>query len=248
LLFPLPAVILFPKTGTQSKMTREQWLRSGAIYQEVQKAAERREGEPQAVQHKTGIFAMKRRNLISHLSSPSKSMMDFADELTQEPKSLALDAGCGFGRNAVALALRGLSVVCVDHDAERLWKLVSVAPDCIDLHKRPGFDVGRLYPICAELNCLRWPFAKNCFSAIICVHFIKIELLELFRSSLVPGGHLYIETFGGQGRNYLDLPKAGQLHELLSEHFHLPFYRERPVGPPGCRAVSAKLLAQRKNL
>jgi hypothetical protein len=109
LLFPLPAVILFPKTGTQSKMTREQWLRSGAIYQEVQKAAERREGEPQAVQHKTGIFAMKRRNLISHLSSPSKSMMDFADELTQEPKSLALDAGCGFGRNAVALALRGLS-------------------------------------------------------------------------------------------------------------------------------------------
>jgi SAM-dependent methyltransferase len=191
---------------------------------------------------------MKKHDLISHLSSPSKPMMDFADELTQKPKWPALDAGCGFGRNAVALALRGLSVVCVDHDAERLCKLVSVAPQCIDVHKRPGFDVGRLYPICADLNCLQWPFAKNCFSTIICVHFIKIELLDLFRSSLVPGGHLFIETFGGQGQNYLDLPKAGQLRDLLSEHFYLPFYQESPVGPFCYGAVSAKLLAQKRNL
>jgi SAM-dependent methyltransferase len=174
-------------------------------------------------------------------------MMNFADELTQKSKWPALDAGCGFGRNAVALALRGLSVVCVDPDAERLRKLGRIAPDCINALKRPGFAVGQLHPICVRLDSLRWPFPENCFSAIICVHFIKIELFDLFRSSLVSGGHLFIETFGGHGRNYLDLPKAGQLRDLLSEHFHLPFYRERPVGPSGYGAVSAKLLAQKKN-
>jgi SAM-dependent methyltransferase len=157
---------------------------------------------------------MKKHDLISHLSSPSRSMMNFADELTQKSKWPALDAGCGFGRNAVALALRGLSVVCVDHDAERLRKLGRIAPDCINALKRPGFAVGQLHPICVRLDSLRWPFPENCFSAIICVHFIKIELFDLFRSSLVSGGHLFIETFGGHGRNYLDLPKAGQLRDL----------------------------------
>jgi SAM-dependent methyltransferase len=189
---------------------------------------------------------MKNDDLVSHLSSPSKSMMSFADELTRKPQWPALDAGCGFGRNAVALALRGLSVVCVDHDADRLRQLARIAPHCINDLKRPGSAVGQLHPICAELNSLRWPFPKNSFSAIICVHFIKIELLDLFRSSLVSGGHLFIETFGGHGQNYLDLPKAGQLHDLLSRHFNLPFYCERPVGPSGYGAVSAKLLAEKR--
>jgi SAM-dependent methyltransferase len=190
---------------------------------------------------------MDNRELISHLSSPSKAMMTFADDLARNSGSPVLDAGCGFGRNAVALALRGLSVVCVDRDTDRLRKLVRFWPDCINRLKRPGFAVGQLHPLCAELDSSRWPFPQNCFSAIICVHFIRIELFDLFTTSLVPGGHLFVETFGGHGQNYLDLPKAGQLRDLLSDQFHLLFYRERAVGPPGHRAVSAKLLARKRN-
>jgi hypothetical protein len=44
-------------------------------------------------------------------------------------------------------------------------------------------------------------------------------LFPWFHSSLVPGGHLYIETVGGQGENYLELPAAGELHQLLSPLF-----------------------------
>src|SRR6185437_13345785 len=38
-----------------------------------------------------------------------------------------------------------------------------------------------------------------CFGAIVAVHFLDVRLLEHFSRSLVPGGHLFIETFGGQG-------------------------------------------------
>jgi len=190
---------------------------------------------------------MNDHEIISHLSTPSRAMMTFADDLAQGSKWPVLDAGCGFGRNGVALALRGVSVVCVDHDLNRLRQLARFAPDCIDGLKRPGTQVGQLHPLCAELDHSRWPFPQNCFSAIICVHFVRIELFDLFGTSLVEGGHLFVETFGGHGQNYLDLPKAGELRDLLLDQFHLLFYQERAVGPPSHGAVSAKLLARKRN-
>jgi hypothetical protein len=77
--------------------------------------------------------------------------------------------------------------------------------------------------------------------------FSNVGLFGVFRSSLVAGGYLYIETFGGHGKNYLDLPKAGQLQGLLSKDFHLPFYRERKVGPADYDAVAVKLFAQKRS-
>jgi hypothetical protein len=96
-----------------------------------------------------------------------------------------------------------------------------------------------------RLNHLHWPFSQNCFGAIICVHFLDLDLFDMFHGSLVAGGYLYIETFGGHGQNYLDLPQAGQLSDLLSPNFRLPFYRERRVGPAAYNAVAVKLLAQK---
>ena len=77
------------------------------------------------------------------------------------------------------------------------------------------------------------------------VHFLDVGLLDAVWASLVLGGRLYIETFGGHGKNYLDLPKAGQLRDSLSRHFKLAFYRERKVGPPNSDAVSVKLLGKK---
>jgi SAM-dependent methyltransferase len=180
---------------------------------------------------------------ILNLESPSGTLIGFADELRSLSQWPVLDAGCGFGRNAVALALRGISVVCIDRDADRLGTLFRLGPSYIASHRGLS-GTGELYPICADLNVSRWPFDQKCFAAIICVHFLRNELLEAFRSSLVPGGYLYIETFGGHGRNYVDLPKAGQLRNSLSPYFEFKFYRERSVGPPGCGAVSVKLFGK----
>jgi SAM-dependent methyltransferase len=172
--------------------------------------------------------------------------MSFMNELSQIQNKPILDAGCGVGRNAVALALRGLTVVCVDRDIHRLHVIRTLGPRYIDTVKPPYSAAGRLFPICADLDKPKWPFSKSQFSAITCVHFLKIELLDEFWSALVVGGYLFIETFGGHGQNHLDLPKAGQLRDLLSSRFNISFYQEKKVGPIGYDAVSVKLLAQKQ--
>jgi hypothetical protein len=43
-----------------------------------------------------------------------------------------------------------------------------------------------------------------------------MDVIPTFISSLQEGGYLYIETFGGQGQNFRELPKAQQLRKLLS--------------------------------
>jgi SAM-dependent methyltransferase len=166
---------------------------------------------------------------------PSKELLKLAGELSAFGNGVVLDAGCGYGRNAIALACSGLSVVCVDQDFKRLKVLIHLA----HRHIASGIDrkLGQVWPMQAKLGPSSWPFGRNCF--------VDIALFEAFRSSLVEGGYLYIETFGGQGGNYLGLPKAGELKARLQEDFHIQFYREKKVGPAGCDAVTVKLAAKK---
>jgi hypothetical protein len=61
---------------------------------------------------------------------------------------------------------------------------------------------------------------------------------------LIDGGHLFIETFGGHGENYLELPKADEIRQAL-KGYELIFYNERSVGPTSQNAVVVKALAQK---
>lgn len=157
-----------------------------------------------------------------------------------------LDAGCGYGRNAIALAARGVTVVCADQDEKRLNVLARFGPAHAAGLCEPGHHPGKLHAVRARLEPAFWPFGERCFAGIICVHFLDAALFGAFRSSLAEGGCLYIETFGGQGGNYLALPKAGQLRDLLAPDFDLPFYQERKVGPVGYDAVVVKLFGRKR--
>jgi SAM-dependent methyltransferase len=106
---------------------------------------------------------------ISDLGLPSKTLMNFAGEMASHTDSPFLDAGCGYGRNAVALASRGLSVVCVDQKLERLNALVRLGPNHLARLKQPECEAGHLYPVLADLGPSQWPFCENCFAGIICV-------------------------------------------------------------------------------
>jgi SAM-dependent methyltransferase len=183
---------------------------------------------------------------LNRLSAPSKTLISFAAEMQTNLELPLLDVGCGYGRNAVALAARGSSVVCVDKELERLHTLVRLSPKYIEDQNQSKHEVGHLYPLLADLDPSRWPFRKNCFAGIICVHFLDVSFFNVFYYSLVTRGCLFIETFGGQGGNYLDLPKAGYLHDLLIENFDFHFYQERKVGPVGHDSVAVRLLARKR--
>lgn len=166
---------------------------------------------------------------------PSRLLMRWADNFARERP--VLDAGCGTGRNAIALAGRGFRIVCADKDRERLGRIESFAPD--DLRG------GSLMPVCTDLTAGRWPFGAGCFSAVVCVHFLDLALLPRIRASLCGRSHLYIETIGGQGENYRDLPPAGTLRSLLEPDFSFMFYEERRAGPERYGKRAVKLLARK---
>jgi SAM-dependent methyltransferase len=183
---------------------------------------------------------------LSLLSAPSSTLMKFADVFNETPENPILDVGSGYGRNAVALAIRGRFVICVDRDISRLRVLRNSAPKFIAKGSGSGAKCyGSIHPVCAEISEERWPFPSNRFSTIICVHFLDVSLFGRFAEALVTGGNLYIETFENRGGNYLDLPQAGQLHDLLSKRFSIQFYEEKKAGPPSYDAVTAKVLCKK---
>ena len=185
------------------------------------------------------------RSAAQQLEAASKTLISCATEMASSSELPVLDAGCGFGRNAVALALRGISVVCADRRQECLNTLIRFGSKYVAEQGQPDCRVGKLYPMLVNLHPATWPFRENCFAGIVCVHFVSVDLFEMFRSSLISGGYLYLETFGGQGKNYVDLPQAGQFHDLLSKDYQLQFYREKKVGPIGYDAVSVRLFARK---
>ena len=177
--------------------------------------------------------------------SPSKTLLRFAEQVAYFGRGTVLDAPCGYGRNAVALAARGCTVLAVDNDQGRLAALEQVKTAYIAERALPGVRIGKIFTLCADLKAERWPFAPSSFSAIVCIHFAMIDLVPCLLSSLQEGGHVFVETFGGHGENFRVLPKAGQLRDLFSRHVEFKYYKERKVGPTEFNSVSVTLFAQK---
>lgn len=175
---------------------------------------------------------------------PSATLMKFLVRITSSYGAPILDAPCGFGRNALALAARGYHVVAVDRDIDRLRLLENSAANI--LHSdRPSNASGRVSSVCADLSANRLPFAKSSFSAVICVHYPVQTIISDLDAAVQKGGHFYIETFGGQGQNYLELPKAGEIRDALAGYdFH--FYKERQVGPRSLNSVAVRALGRKR--
>lgn len=154
-----------------------------------------------------------------------------------------LDAPAGFGRNALALAELGWDVVAVDKDADRLASIGRSAAN--RLHEEGATHHGKVVTACVDLTSNRLPFSASSFSAIICIHYPVQRIMSDLKVALKPNGVLYVETFQGQGLNYLELPKAGEISRAL-KGWEILIYRERAVGPPSERAVVVEAVA-RKN-
>jgi SAM-dependent methyltransferase len=161
---------------------------------------------------------LSRRNLHPP-SAPSKTLIRFLDRITSSYGAPILDAPCGFGRNALPLADKGFTVIAVDKNLVRLNSLQKSISE-------KASPVGKVFPLCADLTKGRLPFGPRSFSAILCIHYPIQNILADFDDQLTDGGHLFIETFGGHGHNYLELPKADEIRQVL-KGYKLLFYNER---------------------
>jgi len=90
------------------------------------------------------------------------------------------------------------------------------------------------------------PIKAGRLDLALAVHCSIHSNLLAIDATLRPGGFLIYETFGGQGRNWLDLPKAGQLQSRLKARFEIVTLQERAVGPVKKRSVAVRLLARKR--
>ena len=169
--------------------------------------------------------------------TPSKLLMRVLDHVTWSYAEPILDAPCGFGRNALALAAQGYDVIAVDND---LACLKSINASAVYQSNRSG----KIITVSADLDADRLPFRKSSFSAILCVHYPPQKIIVDLCDALKVGGWLYIETFGGQGQNYRELPKLGEIPKAL-QGFELAVCRERPVGPSSHEAAVVHIVARK---
>lgn len=100
-----------------------------------------------------------------------------------EPPGLALDVACGAGRNALALARCGFTVIAVDISWEGLQRLARRGQSrSLDIH-----------PVHADLR--QYAVPPDAFDLIINTRFLLRSLFPVFRASLRSGGLLLLETY-----------------------------------------------------
>jgi SAM-dependent methyltransferase len=143
------------------------------------------------------------------------------------PRARILDVPAGYGRHALALAALGHQVVAADLEPDGLKH--ARGPDCLPVVLDATRDL---------------PFPPSTFDLVLVVHFLAPRLIERAAAVLRPGGHLLLESFGGQGENWRALPAEGEMRAALQGHFELRDYVERLVGPTRSEAVSVRFLAR----
>jgi SAM-dependent methyltransferase len=147
------------------------------------------------------------------LDLPSEWVRRWADLVTRGP---VLDVACGSGRHAVVFEQRGLPVVAVDREPQRIFGVQFVQAD---IENGP------------------WPFAGRRFAAIVVANYLHRPLFPVLADSLEDGGVLIYETFMtgnerfGRPSNPAFLLKPGELLAAFAALTPIAFeqgYVERP--------------------
>lgn len=148
------------------------------------------------------------------LWSPNSFLLDVASQL--EP-GLALDLGCGSGRDAVALAGLGWRVIAVDHLPDAL----SLGADLAQRYLRSG-EAARIEWRCANLEDGTFVIPGDC-DLVAMFWYLNRPLIRSAVSSLAPGRSLVLETFTAHHREVHGKPRTeafvlqpGEIGELVA--------------------------------
>jgi SAM-dependent methyltransferase len=117
--------------------------------------------------------------------APSPWVVRFAGRIAAGGR--VLDVACGQGRHSLYLAGLGLRVAAVDRDPQAIAALTGVAG---------------VQPTLADIEGGPWPYAGECFDAVVVTNYLHRPLLSVLRDSLLPAGVLIYETFAAGNQRY----------------------------------------------
>jgi tellurite methyltransferase len=176
-----------------------------------------------------------------HRGKPAGEAEPFlAAMIARMPRGVALDIAAGRGRNAIALARAGMTVIAVDFSAEAM-RLLAATARAADL---------AIWPVVANLDSFH--LKDESFDAIVNINYLDRALFPNFARALRPGGILIAETFLvdqaeiGLPRDPRFLLGHGELRALAAR-LDVEEYSEGAITyPNGERAFRASIAARRR--
>lgn len=117
--------------------------------------------------------------------SPSELLVRHFPLFEQLPAGQVLDLACGYGRNGLALAKRGLAVCFADRNAEAL--------NSVSEQTTQQQLMGECWQ--QDFEGSDNPLAERKFAAILVFNYLHRPLLPQLVEALLPGGVLIYETF-----------------------------------------------------
>lgn len=148
----------------------------------------------------------------SHTNPPSSFVMQWlslSQPSGRPPR--ALDAACGSGRHALAMARAGYAVTALDIRLDALRALRASARD-------EGLAI---QAACVDLT--RFPLPRERFDLIIVTRYLDRTHVPALRAALTPGGILLYETFTEHQRGHQTGPRSsahllrpGELRTLVT--------------------------------
>ena len=135
----------------------------------------------------------------------------------------------GAGRHIALLRTSGYEVVAADLDL-RLLRLM------------PHLVPGTLQVVLDARKAL--PLAPGSFDLVVSIHPVVFGFLADVPELLRPGGHLVFETFGAQGKNSRELPRAGDIASAVTPLKPICYLEKPTQGMPD--RVTVKALFQRQ--
>ncbi|QKI89100.1 methyltransferase domain-containing protein [Thiomicrorhabdus xiamenensis] len=157
------------------------------------------------------------------LWKPSTLVQEFADNwlpelqgrMPEKQRPLALDIGCGGGRDAVFLAKQRTQVLAIDKERRVLKRAKELA----------HASGAQLQFKCCDLkqeSCIPEEVKGRPFDIILGVRYLNRELLPQLKNQLAPGGYFLWQTFVDIGepiespKNPNFLLKQGELQQVFS--------------------------------
>lgn len=155
------------------------------------------------------------------------------------PPGLALDLGCGGGRDAVFLAESGWAVTAIDNQARVLDRAENLAKS---RNVKVNWQLADVRTIQSQREQL--------YDLVLMIRFLNRDLYPYIRDITRPGGYVLIHTFS-EGAQRFGSPKQAsrivQLHELAKEFSEFEIIIDK-IEPLEDGRPMATLLARKKEI